>query len=149
MNRENRRFSLAPFLGGCLAGDRNGIDGAAVFGVGDFGVPAALRLGDDGGIFSHDPENLRRGVGAHAAADAAGGVNGDGHGGPSLVLVSPIVPQKPPSSKNFFRERNFLAFGNVLTGITALGPEQEGPGETGGFLFTESGVKPLPLGMGI
>ena len=84
MNRENRRFSLAPFLGGCLAGDRNGIDGAAVFGVGDFGVPAALRLGDDGGIFSYDPENLRGGVGAHAAADAAGGVDGDGHGGSSL-----------------------------------------------------------------
>ena len=102
MNRENRRFSLAPFLGGCLAGDRNGIDGAAVFGVGDFGVPAALRLGDDGGLFSHDPENQERDKGAHNAADAAGGVDGDGHGGPYFVLVAPIVPQNPPSSKNFF-----------------------------------------------
>ena len=87
-------------------------------------------------MLSHDPEYLGRGIGTHAAADAAGGVDGNGHGGSSLVLIVPIVPQNPLSSKNFFRERNFLASGSVLIGIKALGPKQEGPGETGGFLFT-------------
>ena len=73
---------------GCPSGHPDGVYRAAVGGVPDLGVPP-LRLGDDGGGPSDDTEDLRRGIGAHTAGDAAFRIHSDGHGQTSFFVLSP------------------------------------------------------------
>ena len=82
-------MNFGPFF---LFLDGNGVHRAAVGGVGGLvEIGLFLRQSQHGGILAHDAEYVGGGVGAHAAADAAGSIDGDVHGGAILLfLFSPL-----------------------------------------------------------
>lgn len=71
--------------------DLNGVDGAAVGGSDGPVVLGLVGVGQDGGDPVLHAEDARGGVSAHAAADAGGGVHGDGHG-KTLPLFCNLFP---------------------------------------------------------
>lgn len=86
-------LAAAGVADGSVPADGNGVDRAAVGGVPDAGELGLFRLGGDGGVFSDDAEHAGDRVGAHAAADAAGGIDGDGHGSVLLAELPPLYGQ--------------------------------------------------------